>query len=78
MPTLANARHAIIDERRLARKFELYGEAYNVPPLPERSHYTLEQVLGDWWPGRRADPLQVAVPALLRRLADRSGRSRCL
>jgi Domain of unknown function DUF29 len=39
-------------KRRLARKLELYGEADNVLPLPERSPYTLEQVLGDWWPGR--------------------------
>ena len=38
-------------QRRLARKLELYGEADDVPPLPERSPYTLEQVLGDWWPG---------------------------
>jgi hypothetical protein len=37
--------------RRLARKLELYGEADAIPPLPERSPYTLEQVLGDWWPG---------------------------
>jgi Domain of unknown function DUF29 len=38
--------------RRLARKLELHGEAGDLPPLPERSPYTLEQVLGDWWPGR--------------------------
>jgi hypothetical protein len=38
--------------RRLARKLELYGEADGVTPLPERSPYTLEQVLGDWWPER--------------------------
>jgi hypothetical protein len=37
--------------RRLARKLELYGEV-DAPPLPERSPYTLEQVLGDWWPRR--------------------------
>jgi hypothetical protein len=37
---------------RLVRKLELYGEADEAPPLPERSPYTLEQVLGDWWPGR--------------------------
>jgi hypothetical protein len=37
--------------RRLARKLELHGEAEGLPPLPERSPYTLEQVLGDWWPG---------------------------
>jgi Domain of unknown function DUF29 len=35
---------------RLVRKLELYGEP-DVPPLPERSPYTLEQVVGDWWPG---------------------------
>jgi Domain of unknown function DUF29 len=39
--------------RRLARKLELYGEATDVPPLPERSPYSLEQVLGDWWPGAK-------------------------
>ncbi len=39
--------------RRLARKLELYGEADEVPPLPERPAYSLEQVLGDWWPGRQ-------------------------
>jgi hypothetical protein len=38
--------------RRFARKLELYGEADGILPLPERSPYTLEQVLGDWWPGR--------------------------
>jgi hypothetical protein len=38
--------------RRLARKLELHGEADDLPPLAERSPYTLEQVLGDWWPGR--------------------------
>ena len=37
---------------RLARKLELYGEADDVLPLPERSPYTSEQVLGDWWPAR--------------------------
>ena len=36
--------------RRLARKLELYGEI-DAPPLPQRSPYTLDQVLGDWWPG---------------------------
>ena len=36
--------------RRLARKLELHGEADDLSPLPERSPYTLEQVLGDWWP----------------------------
>jgi hypothetical protein len=39
--------------RRLARKLERHGEADAVPPLLERSPYTLEQVLGDWWPGRQ-------------------------
>jgi Domain of unknown function DUF29 len=38
--------------RRLARKLELYGDA-GVPTLPERSAYSLEQVLGDWWPERK-------------------------
>jgi hypothetical protein len=38
---------------RLARKLELHGEADNMPPLPQRSPYSLEQVLGDWWPGRQ-------------------------
>jgi len=39
-------------QRRLARKLELYGEGDDVPPPPERAPYSLEQVLGDWWPGR--------------------------
>jgi hypothetical protein len=38
--------------RRLARKLELYGEG-DVPTFPERSAYSLEQVLGDWWPERK-------------------------
>jgi hypothetical protein len=38
--------------RRLARKLELYGEADDVPLLAARSPYTLERVLGDWWPGQ--------------------------
>jgi uncharacterized protein DUF29 len=36
---------------RLARKLELYGEADAVPSLPEQPPYSLEQVVGDWWPG---------------------------
>jgi hypothetical protein len=42
--------------RRLARKLERYGETDNVPPVTERSPYTLDQVLGDWWPGREVSP----------------------
>jgi Domain of unknown function DUF29 len=38
-------------QRRVARKLELYGEAGGLPPLPEGSPYTLDQVLGDWSPG---------------------------
>jgi Domain of unknown function DUF29 len=34
----------------LARKLSLYGEADLAQRLPERCPYTLEQVLGDFWP----------------------------
>jgi Domain of unknown function DUF29 len=34
----------------LARKLERYGEADLVAGLPERCPYTLDQVLGDFWP----------------------------
>jgi hypothetical protein len=47
LPSLYERAH-----RRVARKLELYGEAGDLPPLPERSPYSLGQVLGDWWPGR--------------------------
>ena len=36
--------------RATARKLETYDEGDRAPLLPERCPYTLEQVLGDWWP----------------------------
>jgi hypothetical protein len=36
--------------RNLQRKLERYGEAGIVARLPERCPYTLDQVLGDFWP----------------------------
>jgi Domain of unknown function DUF29 len=44
--------------RNLRRKLELYGEAEIAARLPERCPYTLDQVLGDFWPeahGARTD-----------------------
>ena len=36
--------------RNLARKLERYGEADLIVRLPERCPWTLEQILGDYWP----------------------------
>ena len=36
--------------RNLRRKLERYGEAEIAERLPEKSPFTLEQVLGDYWP----------------------------
>jgi Domain of unknown function DUF29 len=36
--------------RDLTRKFERYGEGDVAARLPERCPYTLDQVLGDFWP----------------------------
>ena len=36
--------------RNLQRKLERYGEAEIAARLPERCLYTLDQVLGDFWP----------------------------
>jgi Domain of unknown function DUF29 len=36
--------------RDLARKLERYGEGDVVARLPERCPYTLDQILGDFWP----------------------------
>src|SRR5689334_9476234 len=36
----------------LRRKLELYGEREALARLPDVCPYTLEQVLGDWWPER--------------------------
>jgi hypothetical protein len=38
----------------LARKLERYGEAAVAAGLPERCPYTLDQVLGDFWPERES------------------------
>jgi Domain of unknown function DUF29 len=40
------------------KRLELYGEADQAARLPERCPYTLEQVLGDFWP-RPADQQRV-------------------
>ncbi len=40
--------------RTLAFEFERYGEADIAARLPERCPYTLDQVLGDFWPASRA------------------------
>jgi hypothetical protein len=36
--------------RHLVRKLERYGEAEVATRLPERCPYTLDQILGDFWP----------------------------
>lgn len=37
----------------LSRKMQLHGESELATRLPETGPYTLEQVLGDWWPDGR-------------------------
>ena len=39
--------------RRLERKLTLHGEADLARRLPERCPYSLDQVLGDFWPAER-------------------------
>jgi Domain of unknown function DUF29 len=39
----------------LARKLERYGEADVAARLPERCPYTLDQVLGDFWPDPQSE-----------------------
>ena len=41
--------------RHLQRKLERYGEAEVAARLPERCPYSLDQVLGDFWPAARGD-----------------------
>lgn len=41
--------------RDLARKLEQYGEDDVAERLPEHCPYTLDQVLGDFWPGPQSD-----------------------
>ena len=41
--------------RNLRRKLELYGEADVAARLLERCPYTLDQVLGDFWPAPHGD-----------------------
>jgi hypothetical protein len=50
LPTLYD--EAVSD---LRRKLELYGERDALARLPEVCPYTLDQVLGDWWPEVRQD-----------------------
>jgi Domain of unknown function DUF29 len=40
--------------RAVARKLENYDEGERAAGLPEACPYTLEQVIGDWWPGGEA------------------------
>jgi Domain of unknown function DUF29 len=37
--------------RGLARKLAVFGEPETAAALPAECPYTLDQVLGDWWPG---------------------------
>jgi len=41
--------------RNLARKLERYGEADVIALLPERCPWTLDQILGDFWPPSAPD-----------------------
>ena len=41
--------------RNLARKLERYGEAEVIARLPERCPWTLDQILGDFWPSEDSD-----------------------
>ncbi len=41
--------------RNLQRKLERYGEAEVAARLPERCPYTLDQVLGDFWPASQGE-----------------------
>jgi hypothetical protein len=41
--------------RRLERKLTLHGEANVARRLPERCPYSLDQVLGDFWPADRRE-----------------------
>jgi uncharacterized protein DUF29 len=49
---LARRRRLLYAEarRNLHRKLERYGEAEMLARLPERCPWTLEQILGDFWP----------------------------
>jgi Domain of unknown function DUF29 len=40
--------------RDLSRKLERYGEGHVVDRLPQHCPYTLDQVLGDFWPDRQS------------------------
>lgn len=54
---LARRLPRLYDEARrdLLRRLELYGEADTLGVLPENCPWTLEQVLGDWWPEAGGD-----------------------
>ncbi|MDX1539842.1 MAG: DUF29 domain-containing protein [Geminicoccaceae bacterium] len=53
--------------RDLDRKFEFYGEGLAAQSLPERCPYTLDQVLGDWWPEDPMRPRPGSEDAAMRR-----------
>ena len=36
--------------RHIGKKLEVHGEAAALVDLPQRSPYTLDQILGPWWP----------------------------
>lgn len=40
----------------LRKKLEPYGEAHVADRFPERCPYTLDQILGDFWPGSNGEP----------------------
>ncbi len=42
--------------RHLKRRLEPYGEAEVATRLPERRPYTLDQILGEFWPPRQREP----------------------
>ena len=41
--------------RNLARKLERYGEAEVIARWPERCPWTLDRILGDFWPSEDSD-----------------------
>ncbi|HET6468195.1 MAG TPA: DUF29 domain-containing protein [Geminicoccaceae bacterium] len=42
--------------RRLAQKLGRQGEANVIARLPEQCPYSLDQILGDWWPDEQPEP----------------------
>ena len=48
--------------QRLARKLELFGEAEIALRLPERCPYSLDQIIGDFWPESASSDGRLVVP----------------